>query len=225
MKNRLIDEEEYLTFSLLKFCMPPYITKNDYIEEVHEWEPFIPPNATKLILGTFPTAKRNRGAYPFFYPNPNNRFWSTIFQVAGRNISDYREANPITVRKQILTQLNLGITDMGFRVLRQKRSSSDSHLFPLEYKNILLLLEQCSTIKKIIITSSSGGNSALAWFDHYCSLNGIITKYVGGKKIPFEFEFTFQDRVLIVCVVSSCSQLSPYAGEELHAMYEKAIIG
>ena len=218
-------EEEYLTFSLPKLGMPSYITKNDYIEEVHEWEPFIPPNATKLILGTFPTAKRNRGAYSFFYPNPNNRFWSTIFHVAGKKLSDYEDADPISVRKQILTQLNLGIADMGFRVLRQKSSSSDSHLFPLEYKNILLLLDQCSTIQKIIITSSSGANSALAWFDHYCSLNGIITKYADRVKIPFEFEFVFQDRVLLVCVVSSCSQLSPYAGETLCDMYEKAIIG
>lgn len=40
-----------------------YITRVKYEEESHPWKPYIPKNADKIILGTFPTAERNRAYY------------------------------------------------------------------------------------------------------------------------------------------------------------------
>jgi len=139
-----------------------YKTVSEYREKMHPWEPFIPTNADKLILGTFPTAEINRGAYEFFYPNPNNDFWRVLFQVAEKKLDDYKQAEPIEIRKQVLEDLKLGIGDIGKKISRQKDSSKDDNLFPIEYTNIFLILETYSTIRKIIITSSSGGNSVLS---------------------------------------------------------------
>ena len=202
-----------------------YKTLNDYQEETHQWDSFIPENADKLILGTFPTASRNRGAYEFFYPNPRNSFWITIFKVAGKNLSDYDGQDPVVCRKQILSTLNLGITDMGYRILRQRGSSGDNHIFPLEYRDIFLLLDSHPNITKIIITSSSGGNSVMSWFKHYCLLNGTKLKFSSDKKIPFNFNFSFKQKKIAVFVVPSCSQRSPYKGEQLLPPYRDAILG
>lgn len=200
-----------------------YKTLNEYKEETHPWQPFIPTNADKLILGTFPTAEANRGTYEFFYPNPNNDFWRVLFQSAGKNLDDYKEAEPIEIRKKILTDLNLGIGDIGKKILRQKDSSKDDNLFPIEYTDIFLILETHPTINKIIITSSSGCNSVLSWFHHYCILNGhnfIIPK----DKLPITTKLIFKSREIKIEIISSPSRLSPIKSDKLLEMYRNAIL-
>src|SRR5689334_12072167 len=97
----------------------PYTTINKYEKEEHPWPAFIPHNADKLILGTFPTAKNNRKACDFFYPNPNNSFWDIIFQIAGKNLNYFSSFDQVQIRKEILTDLKMGIADMGRVILRQ----------------------------------------------------------------------------------------------------------
>ena len=198
-------------------------TINEYKEETHPWEPFIPNNSNKLILGTFPTAEINRGAYEFFYPNPNNDFWRVLFEVAGKKLDDYKKDDPIVIRKQILEALKLGIGDIGKKILRQKESSKDDNLFPIEYTDIFSILETHSTIKKIIITSSSGGNSVLSWFHHYCVLNGINFK-IPKDKLPIRTTLVFKNREIKIEIISSPSRLSPIKGDKLFEMYRNAIL-
>lgn len=200
-----------------------YKTLNEYKEELHPWPIYIPTNATKLILGTFPTADRNRGSYQFYYPNPNNDFWNIIFSVAQKKLSDYGQAEPVEIRKQILTELGLGIGDIGKRVLRQRNSSKDGLLFPIEYADIFSVLELHPQIDKIIITSSSGGNSVLSWFSHYCSLNGVNFK-VPKEKLPIQTTLLLNYREIKVEVISSTSRISPIRGEKLFEMYRTAIL-
>lgn len=200
-----------------------YKTVNEYKEETHPWPPFIPVNADKLILGTFPTSEGNRGAYEFFYPNPNNDFWRVLFRVAGKKLDDHRNAEPVEIRKQVLTELNLGIGDIGKRILRQKESSKDESLFPIEYTDIFSILNNHPTIRKIIITSSSGGNSVLSWFHHYAVLNNqnfIIPK----GKLPMKTNILFRGKNIKIEIVSSPSRLSPIKGDKLFEMYRNAII-
>lgn len=198
-------------------------TKNEYKEETHPWEPFIPKNINKLILGTFPTAEINRGAYDFFYPNPNNDFWRLIFEVAGKKLDDYKKDEPIVIRKQILEDLKLGIGDIGKKILRQKESSKDDNLFPIEFTDIFSIIAAHLTIKKIIITSSSGGNSVLSWFHQYCVLNNINFKIPNGK-LPIKTTLLFNNHQIKIEIISSPSRLSPIKGVKLFEMYRNAIL-
>lgn len=200
-----------------------YKTLNEYKEELHPWPVYIPTNANKLILGTFPTADRNRGSYEFYYPNPNNDFWNIVFSLAQKNLSNYTQADPIAIRKQVLFELGLGIGDMGKKVLRQKNSSKDGLLFPIEYVDIFSVLELHAQIDKIIITSSSGSNSVLAWFSHYCSLNGVVFN-VSKTKLPMQATLLLNNRKIKVAVISSTSRISPIRGEKLFEMYRSAIL-
>lgn len=200
-----------------------YKTLNEYKEESHTWEPFIPKNTDKLILGTFPTKDKYRGAYEFFYPNPNNDFWRVIFEVAGKKLDDFHQTEPINARKQILSYLKLGIADIGKKVLRQKDSSKDDHLFPIEYTDIFSLLETYPTIKKIIITSSSGANSVLSWFHHYCIIN-VHTFNIPKTKLPITTKLLFNHLEIKVDIISSPSRLSPIKGNKLFEMYRAVIL-
>lgn len=200
-----------------------YKTFNEFKEETHPWHPFVPTNADKLILGTFPTAVVNRGAYEFFYPNQNNDFWRILFQVADKKLDNYKQTEPIGIRKQILADLKLGIGDIGKKILRQNNSSKDNNLFPIEFTNIFLILETHQELKKIILTSSGGGNSVLSWFNHYCILNGYnFTKPKG--KLPISTMLIFNTREIKIEIISSTSRLSPIKGDKLLTMYRNAIL-
>jgi G:T/U-mismatch repair DNA glycosylase len=201
-----------------------YITINDFKEEVHPWDPHIPSNANKLILGTFPTALGNRGAFDFFYPNPNNDFWKIIFQVAGKNLEDYINESPVDIRKQVLEELQMGIADIGRRIYRQRGSSKDDYLFPVEYTDIFSLMEKHDTIQKIIITSSSGSNSVLSWFHHYAKMNGF-NFLIPKLRLPLKTELRFGSQQIEIEVISSPSRLSPIKGDRLIEMYRNAILG
>jgi G:T/U-mismatch repair DNA glycosylase len=200
-----------------------YKTVNEYKEEPHPWPPFIPANASKLILGTFPTNESNRTAYEFFYPNPLNDFWKVLFEVAGKDLNKYVTSEPVEIRKQILSDLKLGIADIGKRILRQKNSSEDENLFPIEFTDIFSLLENHQTIAKIIITSSSGANSVLSWFQQYCTLNDINFVIKKGN-LPITSRFVFNNREIVVDIISSPSRLSPIRGDRLFQMYREAIL-
>ena len=200
-----------------------YKILNEYKEEQHPWPPFIPINADRIIIGTFPTAEYNRGAYEFFYPNPNNDFWKVVFKVANKDLDDYQKEEPVKIRKQILSDLKMGIADIGEKVLRQKDSSKDDNLFPIEYTDIFSLLEKHPAIKKIIITSSSGSNSVLSWFHNYCALNKFRLD-IPKSKLPIKAMLLFSKREIKIEIISSTSRLSPIKGDKLFQMYLNAIL-
>ncbi len=47
------------------------IEDENWLIEHHRWNNYVPSHAKTLIIGTFPTAKRN-WSYEFFYPNKRN---------------------------------------------------------------------------------------------------------------------------------------------------------
>jgi len=198
-------------------------TTNEFKEETHPWSLTFQKDSNKLILGTFPTAKINREAYDFFYPNPNNDFWRILFEITGKKLDDYKKVEPIVIRKKILEDLKLGIGDIGKTILRQKESSKDMNLFPIEYTDIFSILQTNSSIKKLILTSSSGGNSVLSWFHHYSTLNGINFEIPKGK-LPINTTLQFENNEIKIEIISSPSRLSPIKGDKLFEMYRNAIL-
>ena len=54
--------------------MSPAATKVEHPVERHPLQPFLPPNARLLMLGSFPPPKA-RWCMDFFYPNRTNMMW------------------------------------------------------------------------------------------------------------------------------------------------------
>ncbi len=207
-----------------------YKTLNLYHEEILPWKEYIPENANKLILGTFPTKKQNRD-FEFFYPNKNNKFWKVLARIANKKLSNF-EINEegkllaIKERKEILDILNLAITDMGARVLRQNNSSLDNNLFPLEFTDVFSIIQNHPKIKTIILTSSSNkGNSALSWFASYCLINKVNFQLnQKNKNFPLTTEIILEGNIIKVVVVYSTSGLAGKSEDFLVDLYKKVII-
>lgn len=196
----------------------------DLTIEHHPWNYFIPENAHTLIIGTFPTALKN-WSFDFFYPNKRNLLWKILAEISSIDliISENSE-NAVLQRKSILTDLKVGITDMGKCVQRSSGSSLDEKLCLIEAMDILKLLETYPTIKQIILTSSSGSVSALKWFTIYLEQKGIVILPPKGKK-PLIFQLQYLDKQVDVHVLYSPS---PRASNRisfpaLAEMYRKVI--
>jgi AbiV family abortive infection protein len=191
-----------------------------YQSETLPWSEYIPPTATKLLLGTFPTEEKNR-AFEFFYPNKGNRFWGMLSMITGKAITF--GDNAVADRKLILDALQLGITDSANKILRQMESSLDGHLFPTEFTDVFDILKKHPAINKIILTSSSGENSALAWFTAYCSLNNVRLTLLPKKGLPKFGSIPFEGRTIDVVAINSPSRRATIKDEHLMAMYRQVL--
>lgn len=198
-----------------------YKTKCDTVEEKLEWDNFIPPNATQLIIGTFPTAIQRR-SFQFFYPNKDNPFWEVLAAIAETKLLPNDDKNAIPNRQSILTELKLGITDMGYKVLRHSNSSLDQSIFPVEFMNIFQILDDNPTIKKLILTSSSGQNSVEGWLRSYCKLNSVKFKRLQGKN-PKTGSLKYGSREVQVVSVHSTSKTAAKKTADLIEMYRQQL--
>ena len=200
----------------------PIVTKNKYSDELHPWEQYIPGEATHLLIGTFPTEKRNR-KYDFFYCSSTNRFWEIICVICGISLKKLEEGDSIKNRQNLLKKLNLGLTDMGKRVYRQQQSSNDHSLFPTEFMDIIRILNENPTIETLIVSGNTDGNSSLSWFATFCSLNNIP---VDGKKLMKvkSLSIHIASRKLKIVHAYSTSRLSRIKTETIIDCYRSIIL-
>lgn len=200
----------------------PYKTKLMYSEETLPWEPIIPDSADKLILGTFPSEGSKR-KIDFYYPNPANRFWNVLSILANMQLQYFTGAEAVAERKAILNKLNIGLSSMGKKILRIGKSSLDDNILALEYLDVFQLLEKHPAINRIVLTSSSGKASTLAWFKDYCMLNGI-NLLVPKTALPVYSSFIFAGRQIEVIIVNSTSGISSKSITYLTEQYRQVII-
>lgn len=140
-------------------------------EEEHPWKVYGSPSAKVLFVGTFPPAKK-RWSYDFFYPNKANYFWNILAALQDKKLRHYAGEDAVAERKQLLDEVPAAVTDMGYKILRHGESSLDEHISPVQLMDIASILQEFQAIDRIILTSSSGKNSALAWFKSYFAAQG-----------------------------------------------------
>lgn len=199
-----------------------YKTSCNIIEEILGWESYIPPKATKLIIGTFPTVQ-DRRSFEFFYPNPYNPFWVVLSKIAEIELVSVSELDAVKNRKKILNKLNLAITDIGYKIIRHGNSSSDQSIFPVEFMDIFKLLDENPMIDKLILTSSSGQNSVAGWLKSYCQLNSVNFPKLKGEN-PKHGVLKYWKRDIQVVTVHSTSKAAAKKLDVLIEMYKKEIV-
>ena len=171
--------------------------------EFHPWKWFAPYKSKILIVGTFPTAKRN-WKYDFFYPNTSNFFWRVMAEIAKTKLQHFSGEESVIERKKILEKLFVAVTDMGNKVIRNEGSSSDEKLIPLEYMDIFKILEENTEINKIIFTSSSGRVNASKWFSQFLISKNVTYKLPKGRK-PIKSEINFKGKTISLIIAYSTS--------------------
>ena len=127
-------------------------------------------------------------------------------------------------RKKILQNLNLAITDMGYKIIRNEDSSNDEKLVVIEHMDIFQILRENPGINKLIFTSSSGIVSALKWFKQYLKVKNIYHKFSKGKK-PLKSRIVLDEKKVNLVIVCSTSRRAAnrISFNELVEMYKNEI--
>jgi hypoxanthine-DNA glycosylase len=126
----------------------------------HPFEPFIPKNATKLIIGTIPPPRfclpnqnLSENDVNFYYGSADNHFWCLIGKIFKIDFVKENTSEAVKQRKSFLKKHDMGITDIIDSCKRKNNSASDNKLKDIEYKNIKSLLSKNKNIKTLIYTS------------------------------------------------------------------------
>ena len=135
--------------------------------EHHPLEPFLPPGATTLFLGSFPPP-RERWSMDFFYPNFINDFWRVMglihfgdarwFEISRQARNDSGPARKCKKgfdRERIVAfceQKGLAFFDTATVVRRLKDNASDAFLEVVEPTDVAALLARLPDCRRIVTT-------------------------------------------------------------------------
>lgn len=128
--------------------------------DYHPFEPFIPANATKLIIGTIPPPRfclpnpdLSENDVDFYYGSEDNNFWCLIGEVFETNFVKENIPEAITQRKDFLKKHNMGIADIIKSCKRKNNLAADDKIENPKYKEIDSVLLKNKKIDTLIYTS------------------------------------------------------------------------
>lgn len=124
----------------------------------HPYAPYIPKNATKLIIGTIPPYRfciqsLDPKDVNFYYGSKDNYFWTMISEITKTELDFENSERAINQRKNLLFKLNIGITDIIESCIHHNKRSDDNSLKDVKLKAIKELLSQYPKINTLIYTS------------------------------------------------------------------------
>jgi len=148
--------------------------KSEMLVEVHPFKNFLPPGATHLVLGSFPTLNKN-WRFNFYYPGRSNFFWRILSDVYKTPFAHTVGEEAIKERHRLILDKRIAISDVIYSVKRKVATSSkDSDLIVVEKMNIVKILRENPTIHTVILTGSSGKVSAHGVFYEHLKENDVL---------------------------------------------------
>ena len=182
--------------------------------ERHPLQPFLPPNAHILMLGSFPPP-RKRWSIDFFYPNMQNDMWR-IFGLIYFNDKDHfidvpnkRFDKPKL--KAFLTMRGIALYDTACAVNRLQDNASDKFLEVVEHTDIDHLLRQLPQCHAIVTTGQKATDTLRAHFS------------VAEPKVGEYTTFNFEGRPMRLYRMPSSSRAYPLNILKKAAVYQQML--
>lgn len=127
----------------------------------HPYKPFIPENATKLIVGTLPPPRFTQGVLKegdvdFCYGSRDGLLWPILDKIFQLDLAFETSDTAIQQRKEFLIGRGIGICDMVESSKREKIDASDLGMKEVELRDMIRILRAHENIDTLLFT---GGNS------------------------------------------------------------------
>ena len=184
--------------------------------ELRPFPPFLPPQATVLMMGSFPPAAEKR-AMEFHYPNFQNDMWRVYglvffgdamhFQRVGEKAFDAEKI------KAFLTARGIGSCPGVRRAIRTHGNASDAYLKVVETVELPEILEKIPQCRRICTTGGKATEILLA----------LLETEVKAKDFKTGMTITARcgDRDLLVTRLPSTSRAYPMKLEKKAEAYRK----
>ena len=193
--------------------------KDEHEIELRPFPPFLPPNTTVLMMGSFPPAAEKR-AMEFHYPNFQNDMWRVYglvffgdamhFQRVGEKAFDAEKI------KAFLTARGIGSCPGVRRAIRMHGNASDAYLKVVETVELPEILEKIPQCRRICTTGGKATEILLA----------LLETEVRAKDFKTGATITARcgDRDLLVTRLPSTSRAYPMKLEKKAEAYRKFFV-
>ena len=135
--------------------------QNPVFHHKHPYPPFIPQNATKLIVGTLPPPRFSTGDLKpddvnFCYGSRDGQLWKILDTIFNLQLKYETTQVAIDQRKAFLKQRGIGICDIVASAYREKIDATDLGMKEVELRDLIGYIENHPKVDTLLFT---GGNS------------------------------------------------------------------
>ena len=175
----------------------------------HPYAPFIPDNATKLIVGTLPPPRFTTGELlekdvNFCYGSCYNSLWTFMDAIFKLDLRYDNSNEAIQQRKQFLEDRGIGICDVVEACKRTKIDASDVGMLDVELRDVVGYLKKYTGITTLLFIGGSSKNGPEYFFRKHLKDYDMSLKKVANNT-PKIHEFQLADRVVKTVSLTSSS--------------------
>lgn len=167
----------------------------------HPYPPFIPENATKLIVGTLPpprftTRELKEGDVDFCYGSRDGMLWTVIDKIMGLDLKFESTEEAVKQRKRFLIENQMGICDVVESCKREKVDASDLGMQEVELRDLIQILKKHPKIDTLLFTGGNSKNGPEYFFRRLIKEYDIKMKLISND-VPRVHQFLMEDGRLV----------------------------
>jgi G:T/U-mismatch repair DNA glycosylase len=174
----------------------------------HPYKPYIPKNATKLIVGTLPPPRFSmgtlkKGDVDFCYGSIDGQLWKILNEIFKLNLHFENTELAIQQRKKFLVENNMGICDIVESCERKKMDASDLGMSAIELRDLMFYINKNTKVQTLLLTGGSSKNGPEYHLRRQLKEKNITFKLISAETPKIhEFEFIEDETIRKIKVIS-----------------------
>jgi len=175
-------------------------------QHYHPYEPFLFPEATKLIVGTLPPPRFTKGELKvddvdFCYGSRNGQLWPILNQIFDLNLKYETTEFAANQRKDFLLKHKIGVCDIVASAERDKVDASDLGMQNIKLRNLLGYLNEYKNVDTLLFTGGNSKNGPEYFFRKHLKEYDLKLDVVSDI-VPRIHEFKLPDSNRIIKTIS-----------------------
>ena len=166
----------------------------------HPYPPYIPKNATKLIVGTLPpprftTGDLKEGDVDFCYGSRDGLLWAVLDKMFHLDLKYETTARAIEQRENFLKEYGIGICDTVESCKRDKIDASDLGMMDVELRDLIGILRKHPKIHTLLFTGGNSKNGPEYFFRRLLKIYEMRMEVVSND-VPRIHQFVLDGRLI-----------------------------
>lgn len=164
----------------------------------HPYDPFLPPGADRLIVGTLPpprftTGELLEGDVNFCYGSRDGLLWPVLERVFQRSLTYEDTEASVLARQTLLKEHSIGVFDIVGEARREKIDATDLGMQQAELRRLYPALTELPGIKALLFTGGNSKNGPEYFFRRHLREFKVPLESVS-KEVPRMHRFYVGDR-------------------------------
>ncbi|MFB9054363.1 uracil-DNA glycosylase family protein [Formosa undariae] len=166
----------------------------------HPYAPFIPENATKLIVGTLPPPRFSMGELKpgdvnFCYGSIDGLLWPVLNTIFDLKLKFETTEAAILQRKDFLNSKGIGICDIVESAECEKIDASDLGMRNIELRDVIGYLKNHPKVDTLLFTGGNSKNGPEYFFRKHLKSYGLSLE-VENDEVPRIHSFMYEGRLI-----------------------------